>query len=100
MRLGDLESRSFWCSRVRELQCQILAGELPQELASLHQRKDATRACSADSCFSWKTVSKPGLVFGKDVCTFVSANSGKGFNSIKTDMKMSVTDSIRVVVTI
>jgi len=52
MQLRDLEVKSIWCCV--ELQCHILADSLLQELASLTNIKEAiaTRACSADGCFS------------------------------------------------
>jgi len=39
VRLGDLEGWSIW-GHVGELQCQILADQLLQQLASLYQRRD------------------------------------------------------------
>jgi len=35
----------------------------------------ATRACSADGCFSWEAIFVAGLVFGKGVCAFISGSS-------------------------
>jgi len=55
----------------------------------------ATRACSANGCFSRDNISLAGLAFGKGICAFISGNSSVTFHFIKGDVGLRVTDGIK-----
>jgi len=92
MRLEDLEGKSVSCY-VEELNFQILVDQLfcNSQAASIIEGI-ATRACSANGCFS---SGMAGLVFGKDICAFTFGNTSVRFYFIKEDVGLRVTDGIR-----